>query len=124
MSVSGSGSGSRSRSGRVSLRRWGWKIFICNAISSKVHRNTEMINLRFSSCPTRGSAELETPNKGIVQQNNHTCIFSPDHGLLKSARKMVVHAIFVVWQKNRCYKLGMSFLFPTPPSELATFLIA
>jgi len=63
-------------------------------------------------------------NKGILQQNNHTCIFSPDHGLLESATKMVVHAILVVWQKNWCYKLGMSFLFPTPPSELATFLIA
>ena len=45
-----------------------------------------------------GNTEIVTFSQGILQQDNHICIFSPTHGLLEYARKLEVRAIFGAWR--------------------------
>ena len=59
------------------------EIFKSKAVTSKVNRNEENINLRFSGCPVWGVRNAVTfcQGMGMLQQNKHVCSFSPAHEL-------------------------------------------
>jgi len=84
-------------------------------------RNTETVNLRFSSYPVRGVRNAVSFRQGILQQNKHVFKFSLARGLWESATNLVVLAILIMWYQF-AKKSEYCFVF-TLPLELATFVL-
>ena len=76
--------------------------FKSKVVSFKEHRNTETVFLEKSTnneseAPVWAVRNVVTFSQGILQQDNHICIFSPAHELLESALKLEVQAILGAW---------------------------
>jgi len=90
------------------------KLFKSKAVSSKAHRNTEMVILwgfKFFALPVSGFRNARTFCQDLFAQLNRVRTFVPIHGLLEYAKKIGFKHILgqlrsILWRLSAILRFG------------------